>query len=198
MEKINQEELKKIKELKGEVRGLSMKGHARFLLKEEGRKSLERVESEMKKLGYQFSYNNIKKLKFYPLSLYCTELLVIKKLFHYENELFKEIGEFNSKNSLIVKLFMKHFVSLGRMAKYISDFWRKYFSVGEMSVPEYDKNKKYVIIRIEDFNSTPLLCEITRGFSAGMTQMIVGQSGTCKETKCSCRGDDYHEFIFNW
>jgi len=76
-EKISKKEQQELQEIKGQVRGLSLKGHARFLLKEEGGDSLERVEKEMQKLGYDFDYDKIKKLDFYPLSLYCTELLVI-------------------------------------------------------------------------------------------------------------------------
>jgi hypothetical protein len=133
---ISKKEKMELQEIKGQVRGLSMKGHAKFLLKEEGENSFKKVEREMQKLGYKFKYDKIKKLKFYPLNLYCTELLVIKRIFNYKNEKFKEIGGFNCKTSLLVRLFIKYFASLGKMARQTPIFWRKYFTVGDTKVSE--------------------------------------------------------------
>ncbi|MBD3208433.1 MAG: hypothetical protein GF370_03190 [Candidatus Nealsonbacteria bacterium] len=199
MEKtISKEELDEIKAVKGKVRGLSMLGHAKFLLKEEGETSLEMVEGEMQKLGYDFHYDRIKKLKFYPLSLYCTELLVIQRIFDYDNEKFKTIGEFNSKNSIIVRLFMKYFVSLGSMAKQMPRFWQKYFTVGQMTVPDYNEKERFVVARLDSLKATPLFCEVARGFSSGMCQMITGTKGSCEEMRCVHRGDDCHEYLFKW
>jgi hypothetical protein len=175
-----------------------MKGHAKFIMKEKGKEGVERVEKELQKMGYDFDYDKLKKLKFYPLNLYCTELLVIKKIFNYNNEKFKEIGEFNCKTSLLVRLFMKYFVSLARMAEQAPLFWGKYFTVGNTKVTECREKEKRVILRIEDFHTTPLLCEVARGFFSGLCQMIVGREGECKEIKCTHRGDDCHEFLFEW
>jgi len=195
---ISKEELDEIKEIKGKVRGLSMLGHAKFLLKEEGESGLRRIEQEIQKLGYDFHYNQIKKLKFYPLSLYCAELLAIQRIFNYGNGKFKTIGEFNSKNSIIVRLFMKYFVSLGSMVKQMPRFWQKYFTVGQMTVPEYNEKERFVIARLDNLKATPLFCEVTRGFSSGMCQMIVGAKGSCEEIKCMHRGDECHEYLFKW
>lgn len=199
MEKIiSKRELEELEKIKGEVRGLSMKGHAKFVLKEEGRDALQKTEKEMQKLGYDFKYDNIKKLKFYPLSLYCIEALVIKRLFNYDNEKFTEIGEFNTRISLIVKLFMKYFISVERMAKETPKMWRKYFTVGNIELTEYDEKKRYMVLKVEDFHSIPLLCYVIKGFFPGVAQMVVGSKGTCEETKCSFRGDPYEEFVFKW
>ncbi|MBD3208774.1 MAG: hypothetical protein GF370_05015 [Candidatus Nealsonbacteria bacterium] len=199
MEKIlSEEELDTLRKIKGEVRGLSMKGHAIFILENQGEGGLMKVEEEIRKLGYDFSYSKIKKMQFYPLSLYCVELLTIQRVFKYDNGTFKDIGEFNTKNSLLVRLFMKYFVSLESMAKQASIFWNKYFTVGEMKVPEYDEEKRRVVLRLKGLVATPLFCEVTRGFASGMCQMIVGQKGKCEERKCMHRGDDCHEFLFTW
>jgi len=93
---------------------------------------------------------------------------------------------------------MKYFVSLSSMASQASVFWRKYFTVGDIKVPEHSEEKGYVIISLENLEGTPLLCEVIRGFFSGMCQMIVGKKGTCEEVKHPLKDELYHEFLFKW
>ncbi len=32
----------------------------------------------------------------------------------------------------------------------------------------------------------------------GLTQIVAGAKGTCVETKCTYRGDEYNEYILKW
>ncbi len=195
---ISKEELDELNKIKGEIRGVGMKTHSRFILKEEGEGSLEKIEEALADLGVSFKYRNVRIMDFYPLSLYCTVQLVIKRLFNYDDEKFKEMGEFNSRFSLIIRLFMKHFVSVKAMIKQTPNVWRKYFTVGSIKITEYNEKEKYMILRVEDFHITPILCQIIRGFFPGVAQMVVGNKGTCEEIKCSFKGAPYEEFLFKW
>ncbi len=195
---ISQEELQELKKIPGEIRGVSMKNHSRFILKEQGEGSLERIEEEMEKLGYPFKYKGVKVMGFYPLNFYCILLLAIKRIFNYQDDKFCEIGDFNSRMSLIIKLFMKNFVSIKRMAEVTPKVWRKYFTVGEIELTDYDEEKKYISLRLTEFHTTPLLCQVVRGFFRGVAKMVVGARGKCREVKCSLKGEPYDEFLFEW
>ncbi|MBD3207827.1 MAG: hypothetical protein GF370_00005, partial [Candidatus Nealsonbacteria bacterium] len=100
---ISSEELEEIENIKGEVRGLGMQTHANFILEEEGEEAIKKMEEVMEELGYPISYEKIQRMKFYPLKLEALTLLIIKKLFEYDKEKFKEIGRFHAKISSIFR-----------------------------------------------------------------------------------------------
>ena len=74
--------------------------------------------------------------------------------------------------------------------------WRKYFTVGNLKVIEYDREKQHSISRIEDFDVHPIQCQVLLGYFSTISQMITGGKVVGKETKCIYRGDKYHEFLF--
>ena len=109
---ISQEELKKLTNIKGEVRGVALKGELDFVLKEEGKRGLKELKDTLKELGHSIDYEKIKPMEFYPLSLHGTIQLVIKRLFSWDDEKFQEMGKFEAKVSLIARLFMGYFFRL--------------------------------------------------------------------------------------
>ncbi len=195
---ISKEEFAKLKRMKGEVRGVALKGEADFVLKEEGREGLERLEEVITNLGYPIRYKEIKATRFYPLWLEALTLLVIKRLFNYKNEKFQKIGSFESKISLIIRLFMKYFVSLERMIKEVPKMWRKYYTIGNLKVIEFNKEKRQGVLRLEGFQSTPLLQETFKGVFSSVIQMIINRPVICEEKRCSLEKDDCYEFLLKW
>jgi len=193
---ITKEEIKEFLKIKGEIRGLGFKTEAKFVLKEEGEEGLKKLEDQMAKLGYP--YGEIKAMDFYPLGLLAVNMLVIKRLFNYDDKKFQEMGKFEAKSSLIIRLFMKYFVSLERVAKEAPKMWRKYYTVGDLKVPEVNQEKRYIIIRIENFSLHPILCQILIGYFHSIVRMVLKGEITCEETKCVFRGDECHEFLMKW
>ena len=193
---ITKEEFNKFMELEGETRGVGFKTEAKFILKEEGMAGLKKLEDIMEKFGYP--YKNIQTMDFYPMGLLAVALLSIKGLFNYDDKKFQEMGRFEAKFSLIIRLFMKYFISIERVIKEVPKMWRKYYTVGDLKVIEFNEKKKYAIIRLENFQLHPLLCQVFEGYFPSVLQMIVGGFVTCEETKCTFRGDDYHEFLMKW
>lgn len=200
MEKIIQkEELDKLMNLEGESRGMSLKGYGDYVLKEEGEGGLKRLEDAISGLGYPLNFNEIKAMDFYPLGLEAVTLIAIKRLFGYDNEKFQEMGKFEPKGSLILKLFMKYFVSLKRVAEEAPKMWRKYYTVGDLKVIDYDLDKRYIILRLENFRLHPLLCQDLIGYFSSVVKMVVGREEiNCQETECVFRGGKYHEFLLKW
>ena len=195
---ILKEELEELMKIKGEIRGVAIKGEMEFILKEEGKEGLKRLEDQIADLGYPIKYKEIKPMTFYPLNLYGVVQLVIKSLFNFDNKKFQEMGAFEAKISLIARLFLKFFFSSERMIREAPRMRKRYLTVGELEVIEAEEEKKYIILRIENFRFHPIHCQILKGFISTIIQMIVNSKVSCEETKCVYEGDEYHEFLLRW
>lgn len=196
---VTKEELKELKKIKGEVRGIVIETYGKFILKEEGEKGLRKLEEEMNKIGYPIKYREVRVTQFYPLILEAVTLTVIKKLFKYDDKKFQEMGRFEAKaDNIILRFFFRYLVSLETVTKAVSKMWRTYFTVGDIKTVDFDEEKRYVILRLENFRFIPILCQNLKGYFEGMTEIILKKKTTCKETKCIYRGDDYHEFVIKW
>ena len=193
---ISKKELEKLMKIKGEIRGVALRGEIDFVLKEEGKEGLEKLKNAMKKLGHPIEYEKVKPMDFYPLSLHGTIQMVIKRLFNWGDEKFQEMGKFEAKVSLIARLYLGYFFSADKIAEELPKMWRKYFTVGNLKVVEYDEEKGYSVCRIEDFDIHAIQCQVLLGYFSSISQMITGDKVVGKETKCIYRGDQYHEFLF--
>jgi len=195
---ISREELKEMGNLNGQVRADGIKSYADFILKEEGKKGLERLEEAMASLGHPMVFKDIKAMDFYPLETEAVMLVLIKRLFNYDNEKFNEMGRFFVKISLFIRFFVKYFFSIERVLQELPRMWSKHLTQGNLRAVEHDMEKGYVILRIEDFYHHPLHCQILIGYLSAALQMIIKSKGICEETKCVHRGDKYHEFLVRW
>ena len=195
---ISKQELEELMNLKGEVKGTGIKTHGKFILKEEGEEGLKKLEDTIAEFGYPIKFREIKATTLYPFGVEAVILLAIKRLFNYDNKKFNEMGKFHAKVSLIIRLFLKHFVSLERVSEEGPKIWRRYFTIGNLEAPEINEEERYLIFRVKDFKFHPLHCQILMGSIPTIIQMIVGKKVTNQETKCVHRGDDYHEFLIKW
>ncbi len=197
-EEITQEVIEKLMQIKGECRGTALKSDADFILKEEGKDGVMKLEEKMAELGYPIKYKNIKATNFFPIGLRAIQLMVLKKHFGFNREKFRQLGLFQTKVSLIVKIFMKFFVSLQAVSNQAPKMWRKHYTVGNLEVSKIDKEKKEGLIILKNFNLHPFHCQFLEGFFASIVSMIVGDTVVCEEIKCTFKGDDYHEFLGKW
>lgn len=197
MEKIiSSQELNELLQTKGETRGLGFKTEAQFVSAKEGGEDKKKLEETMAKLG--FPYKEIKNMDFYPIGWLGVALVVMHKLFGFGEKEFQEMGKFEAKSSLVIRLFMKYFVSLERVKKEAGRMWREYYTVGKLEVTELNKKERYILVRIENFKLHPFLCEVLKGYLMSIVKMIVNLDTTCKEEKCVFKGDDYHQFRVSW
>ena len=194
---ILKEEFEELMKVKGEARGLGFQTEAKFILEKKGEEGLKKLEDEMERLGHP--YSDIKTMDFYPLGLLGVALLTIKKLFNFTDQDFQELGAFEAKSSLIIRVSMKYFISLDRMAKEVPKMWRQYYSVGDFKIIEMNKGRKDVLIRLENFKLHPILCQVFIGYFTSLMRMITRSDQiTCEEIKCAHRGDEFHEFFIKW
>jgi len=194
---ISEEEFDELMKIKGETIGIAIREHKEFILNKEGREGLKKVEDIISDLGY-LEYRKINPRKFYPIGLYALTLIVAKRIFNWDYEKFEEMGRFNAKMSLILRILMRFLVSLDVAAGKVPIMWRRYYTVGNLRTIEYDKERRYVILRLEDFTLHPFHCKLQVGYYSTIVQIIVNDTVTCEETKCTFRGDEYHEFLLKW
>jgi len=197
---ITKEELKEIMSLKGEARGIAPKNSAKFIQKEEGEQGLKKLEETMAKIGYPIDYSKIKPMNFYPLKLLALTLLVIKKLFNYDDKKFLEMGYFRGKSSWFIRFFMNRLVSFEKLKKGAPEMWRMFHTAGKVKVIEADKKKRIVIMRIRNYRCHPIHCQVLVGIFSALAQFVLKREGEIvgEETKCIYRGDEYHEFLLKW
>jgi len=195
---ISKEEVNELMSLKGEVKGTGIKTHGEFILKEEGEEGLKKLEETMANLGYPIGFKKVRATTLYHFGVEAIILVAIKRLFNYDDKKFQEMGKFHAKVSLIIRLFMKYFISLERMAKEGQKLWRRYFTIGELKVVEIDERGRHLSFRVENFKFHPLHCQILIGSLSTIIQMIIGKPVTYEEVKCLHRGDDHHEFLVTW
>jgi hypothetical protein len=191
-------EVEKAKKIKGEVRGIAPKSHLEFILKEKGEDGLKILEDKIAELGYPIKYKKMRAMDFYPLALEVAVLLALKELFNFDEKKFRELGAFGSKHSLIMRVFMKYFVSLKLTANQTPKMWRGYYTTGDLKVTELDEKKKYLVMRVENFALHPLHCQVLRGYFPSVTKMIVKSPVSCEERRCIFEGDSCHEFLLKW
>ncbi len=197
-EKLTKEIAQKMMEIKGRVRGVAIKGDLEFILEKEGEKGLKKLEEEIARVGYPIRYNQLKPMNFYPIGMKGITLLAIKNLFNFDNKKFQEMGRFGSKLHPVIRVFMKYFVSPEMFVSQAPRMWRSYYTIGECKVVEFNKEKRYVILRIDNFSYFPDHCQVLIGYFSNIFQMVINKEVTCEETKCVFKGDEYHEFLLKW
>ena len=194
---MTKEEIDELMKIEGAVRGQGILENIDFIREEKGEEGVKKLEDTMVQLGYP-EYREIKPMSFYPIGLNAATLVAIKRLFGFDEKKFQEMGRAESKVSLFIRLFLKYFVSFERIAREAPKVWRKYSTVGNLKVVEYDKEKRYGILRVENYRLIPIQCHLFIGYFSNVIQMIIGKEATCEETKCVHRGDEYHEFLLKW
>lgn len=199
-QELTKETVQKLMEIEGRVRGVAFKTDREFILKEKGEEGLKKLEEALEQLGYPIKFEEVKTMDFYPGGLRVLCLLVIKKVFNFDDEKIKEMGFFAAKASFIIRLFVKYFFSTKKVFYEKSlKIWKKQWDFGEFVPVELDEEKKYAILRIKNFNLHFIYCLYLKGYLSGILTMLVKASKiTCEETRCPFKGDEYHEYLLKW
>ena len=195
---LNQEIIHRLLEIKGQCRGLAIIDNLAFIRSKEAEGGLEKLEKTMTEAGYPFRCRDIKPMNFYPVGLEAVILLAMKKTFNYSDEKFEEVGSINARQSLVVRLFAKYFVSLKKVLSEAQKMWNRYYTVGRLDPVELDEKGRRIVLRVEGFETHPLHCQVLKGYFSEVVKMIIISSAVCRETKCPFRDDNHHEFVVTW
>jgi hypothetical protein len=199
MAKISHEDLEKIQKIEGEVIGASLQEDAQFIRQKEGEEGLKKLETEMAKLGYPLKLEEIKSFQWYPLSLNLLCLVVARNIFDWPDDTFRENGRFSAKVSLIAKVMMKYFISLRRCLAEAGNYWRKYYTVGELKAEGINEKEKLAFLVLRDFTGHPLLCRILEGYFWQVISYVVPKEKLIvQEIECVLKGGKAHRFKITW
>jgi hypothetical protein len=199
MTNIKKEEIEKITQIKGNVRGAVLGSNAVFIQSKEGREGVKALEEKMAELGHPLNFDEIKPGEWYPESLSVLSILIAKDLFNWDEKDVFNMGNFAPKFSFIPKVIMKYFLSLKKFLREVPNYWKQHFDFGELESSELNEEKKYLVLREKGYKFHPLMCLYHAGYYLRIAySSIKSEKITIEETKCIFKGDSYHEYVVKW
>ncbi|MEK7173447.1 MAG: hypothetical protein AAB723_03085 [Patescibacteria group bacterium] len=198
---VSREEINKILERKGEVRGAAFQSIGDFILKKKSQAGLAKVEAQMKEWGADFYFSKISPMVWYPIGWGALFVLAAQEVFDWTEQDIREMGANAPKSSVVVKLLFKLFSNMKQLAKQIPGFWHKNYTVGEVEVMSLDEDKKEMILHFKDSSFHTSLCKYVEGFAETTIQFSRPKNSVTrvKETKCSFKDNvPYEEYTVQW
>lgn len=197
--KITKEEIKNLIKIPGKVRGQVFLTDLGYIKEKEGEEGVKLLKKKMAEWGNPIDYDKAEVIEWYPLGLRVISLLAIKEVFNWEEKQVFDLGNAAPKFSFIVKMLIKIFSSIEKVFNEGPKYWQRHYTKGVLENYRIDLKKKYVILRLKDFKIHPILCPLFAGYFLGIAQYsIESKEITIKETKCSFKGDPYHEYLIKW
>jgi len=196
---INDEDINKILNTKGEVRGVVFKTDRKFIFDKAGDEGIKKVEAELQKMNCPFNYEEeADNMSFYPIGMRVLSIVAISKALNLEKDDVVQMGRNAPKFSLMIKFFMRHFLSAEKIMEKAGEMWKKHYTAGRLEAVEMNTEEKFVRAYIHEIDLHPVLCDYLSGYFSSIIKMGVGEETKAEEVKCIHRGDNYHEFIIRW
>lgn len=197
-EKLFEEEVRELLKKPGNVKGEAFKSHQSFITSKVGEEGFKKVEEKLAEIGHPVDFKSIEPYKMYPAPLAILVVLVAKKIFNWDDEIIKESGKFNLKNSFILKTFLRYFVSPESFPVFLPKYWQKEYDFGTIEAVKTD-NKNELIVRVKGYDLHPLNCTAFIGVGEEALKYVTrSRKIISTETKCIHRGDEYHEYVVSW
>jgi len=200
---ITKDQLEEIKKVEGEIRGLALKNYGSYISRKEGSDGLEKIEKTMEEIGCEMPYKNLNSLAFYPLWWSAATFFILRNHFEYGEEEFYEMGKSCFRFPNIMRIWARFLISIEKAASSADKMYEMYFTVGEITVPDYSVEEKYVVMRLKDFPTYPidkpqLYCCFLAGYYSSIIKAITGKDTKGEERKCAYSDAGYHEFLLTW
>lgn len=196
---IKEEQIKKLLEVSGKVRGQVFLTDKGYLRNKKGKEALKKLQAKINDWEVPLNYQKVDPVDWYSVGMRAISLLAMEEVFGWEEKDIFELGKKAPRFSFIVKMIMKTFVSTKRGFKEASNYWKKHYTVGSLESYKIDEEEKYMILRLKKFKVHPILCPLLAGYLLGMGNYIIrGENQTIKETKCMFKGDPFHEYKIEW
>lgn len=185
-------------EIKGNVKGTIIQAHEAFILSKKGEEGVKKVEEKMEDLGHLLKFKEIKPFNWYPDALSVLVVIVSKEVFNWtEKEIFK-MGSAAPKVSIIIRLLLKHFVSIKKVFEECPKFWQRHVDFGSLENTEFNEKEKYAVLRAKWHGFHPLICVWLAGYIYGIGSFVLKEKIKVKEMKCRFKDAPYHEYKISW
>ncbi len=193
---LNKERVEEIMKIEGEARGAAIKTDWSFVKDKFGEEGIKKIEKRMAELGHPLKYEEIKTMSFYPLGIDLLSILVIGKAFSFEEKDFVDMGRKAFRFSIFLKLFLRYFTSLEKMAEQAPKMFKKHYSIGSLRMKEIEEKK--AVVTLKNFDVHKVYCLTLQGYLPEVTSMVLNKEIKCEEVACTHEGDSYHEFVLTW
>lgn len=184
--------------IKGGMRGELLRDNLIYLKQKEGEGSVEKMEHRLRELGYPLVLNDIKSYEWYRDPFCAVFMLTFQEQFSWSDEDIVNLGRFSPKHSFIMKVAFKYLVSAKIAFWAAPKLWHKNVDYGEIEPHEINEANKYLIFRLKEYGLHPLVCLYIKGYFIGLFELIGKKNVRAEETKCTFRGDSYHEYKIIW
>lgn len=196
---LSSSELKKIKKIKGQVRGVVFKTDLTYVKDSQGKKGLEQVKKAIQEIDPEFDPGSIKNMEWYPLKWRALLMLVIKESFGWKDRDLYEMGRQAPTNSFVVKILLRYFYDFEKTCREAPSYWGKHYNKGKLELAEFSDDKKRAIYRLRNFKIHPVLCPYLTGYFQGIAELTKRDADIeTKELKCAFKNGGYHEFVIRW
>jgi len=192
-------EVKKIKKIKGQVRGVALKTDLAYVKDNRGKEAVKQVKKAVQEIDPEFDFGQIKNMEWYSLKWRALLLLVIKESFDWQDRDLYEMGRHAPTNSFVVKILLRYFYNFEKTCREAPSYWGKHYNKGKLELVEFSDDKKRVIYRLKNFNLHPVMCPYLKGYFQGIAELTKpGYELETRETKCAFKKARYHEFVITW
>jgi hypothetical protein len=182
---------------KGEVRGEVFLTDGRYVLEKEGEEGLKKLEKRVKELGLPIDYRNARALDWYPIGLRVISLLLIKDTFNWSDKEIWEMGYAAPKTSFIVKMVMKYFVSVKKLAEKAPEYWAQHYTRGKLELTKFDEKERKLILTQTDTEIHPILYTYLEGYYNRIFH-FVAKNAEIRAKEAICEGKPCHIWEGKW
>jgi len=193
----SKEEIDKIMQLDCLSRGSTFQTDQSYVLRHYGEAGLEKVKQILAGWGHPIDYKAMRSMQWYPAGLRVLSLLALQEAFDLTPDQIKTMGEEGPPHSFVVRLLTNLFLSIEMMIRACEIFYRRNWSRGKFEIVSIDSEHKSSVTTLKGNDIHPLICQFSAGYIMGLGK-IIGKKVFCDETKCTFRGDPYHEFTITW
>lgn len=170
-----------------------------YLRKKGLEKFFPKIKEKMAEYGYPLDSKEINIMGWYPLAMEIALIFSLVDVLKWTEKEIKILGKDFTRLSFIEKILTKYLISPQVTFKASQLIWRKHMDKGELEGVELNEKEKYAIFRLKDFHIHPLYCQFLSGMLETFGDYVTGsKENICQETKCTFKGDSYHEFLIKW
>jgi hypothetical protein len=191
-------EAEEIMKIEGRERGVDIKNLIKYAKLKKGEDGHKKIVEALDSIGYELpDTDKIDDMEWIPASVPTMYMIAMYIVFEWdENDLF-EMGKRVLAFSPLTKIFIRYFISVPKTFKTAADKWNNHYDFGHAEAIEITSHS--VVLRLCDFKKHQLTCYYLMGM---LTQAIEFSTGSkniqSRERKCIFKGDECHEFEFEW
>ena len=195
-------EIKKLTQIKGEVKGVVFQTDIDYILRKKGEDGLNIFSRAIKETNVGIDLDNIKAMSWYPLGWRGIFLVIAREVLGFSKKDIKDMGRDAPKLSFLARLFFHFFLPTRKMVNEVPEYWNKHYSVGRLEVVEFSEKEKKAVLQIKDISINPLFCTYLEGYFETVTKMTrqTGSKVEVIETNCPFknRNDKFHQYLIKW